>query len=129
MPTLTAESLHFNTSSLGRSGFNNNSSTAPGLLFAAPLPTQQRDGLESSWSTESLKSTRLNGQLPCRESEGRYLDPQPVKYGPYIGSWSPFESCTTFPNRVSHYIIPHREDASRDIMSKRAPFRVLANFS
>jgi hypothetical protein len=106
MPTLTAESLHFNTSSLGGSGFNNDSNTAPGLLLAAPLPTQRRDGLESSWPTESLKSTTLNGQLPCREPEGRNFDPQTVNYGPYIGSRSPFESCNTFPNRVSYYIIP-----------------------
>lgn len=102
----TAESLHFDTSALGRSGFNNNINTAPGPLLAAPLPTQRRDGLKSNWPTDSLKSTTLNEQLPCRESEGRSFDPQTVNYGPYFGSWSPFESCNTFPSRVSNHIMP-----------------------
>jgi hypothetical protein len=106
MPTLTAECLHSNAPSLERSGFSNNSNTGLGLLLADPLLTQRRDDLESSCSTESLKSTSPNGQLPCRELEGCYLDLQLGNYGRYIGSWSPFESCTTFPNRVSHNFIP-----------------------
>jgi len=106
----TAESLHFNRSSLGRSVFNNNINTAPGPLLAAPLPTQRQDGLECSWPTGSLKSTTLNGPLPYREPEGRSFDPQTVNWGPYIGSWSPFESCSTFPSRVSYHIMPPQRE-------------------
>lgn len=100
----TAESLHFNTSSLGRYGFNNNINTAPGPLLATPSPNQRRDGLECSWPIDSLKSTTLNGELPCREPGGRSFDPQTVYHGPSIGSWSPFESCNPFPSRVR---LPH----------------------
>jgi hypothetical protein len=105
MSYLTAECLHFSTSFLEGSGFSNSRNTGLGLLPTAPLLAQPRDDLESSWSTESLKSTSLNGQLPCCEPEGCYFDLQLGNCGPYIGSWSPFESCTTFLNQVSHYFI------------------------